>query len=262
MSRLLTPGVLAQRRGIKGPSQIITDGRDWAWYDPSDLSTLAQNSDGTTAVAVGDPVGYAEDKSGNTHLVTGSGTARPVLGQTAGGLYYFDFDGDDDYLQTADDDVSWVGDYLAVAALSADVLRVQQFVSADQVNQLSGSKRKAQLLRSVATGEGSSVAFNDSGTNFSDLSGVTPAANEVFVASARADSSGLECWVNRSSNGSTAITGTLAAMATRLVLGARADIRNYFNGQMFGAVVVNGSSTTAERNQLEDYIASKSGVTL
>ena len=52
-------------RGGFNPLSLFANSEQGAWYDPSDLSTLFQNSDGTTAVAVGDPVGYIADKSGN-----------------------------------------------------------------------------------------------------------------------------------------------------------------------------------------------------
>lgn len=45
------------------PSQLFSEGQQGAWYDPSDLTTLFQDSDGTTPVtADGDPVGMALDK--------------------------------------------------------------------------------------------------------------------------------------------------------------------------------------------------------
>jgi hypothetical protein len=52
-----------------------------AWYDASDLSTLWQNSNGTTAAtALDDPVGRWSDKSGNARHVTQTTNAcRPLL---------------------------------------------------------------------------------------------------------------------------------------------------------------------------------------
>lgn len=62
------------------------------WYDASDLSTLAQNSDGTGAVAVGDPVGRIMDKSGNNrHAIQATAGMRPTLRQDSAGYYYLEF---------------------------------------------------------------------------------------------------------------------------------------------------------------------------
>ena len=93
-----------------------------AWYDPSDLSTMFNDSAGTTPVATpgtvadsANPVGLIQDKSGNGHHASQStSTARPLLsaydGQTLGpgDTYdatgypvYLKFDGTDDGIATA-----------------------------------------------------------------------------------------------------------------------------------------------------------------
>lgn len=50
-------------------------------YDPNDLSTMFQDSAGTTPVtAVGQPVGLIRDKSGrNNHAYQSTSAARPIL---------------------------------------------------------------------------------------------------------------------------------------------------------------------------------------
>ena len=57
---------------------------DGGMYDFNDASTLRQNSNGTTAVGNGDPIGYVEDLSGNgNHLTQPTATARPAWGDYA-----------------------------------------------------------------------------------------------------------------------------------------------------------------------------------
>ena len=52
--------------GVWSPLSLFKSGEQGAWYDPSDISTLFQDSAGTTPVtADGDPVGLMLDKSGN-----------------------------------------------------------------------------------------------------------------------------------------------------------------------------------------------------
>jgi len=67
------------------------------WLDPSDLTTLFQNSNGTGAVAAdNDPVGYIGDKSGNgNHFIEATAAARPIY-KTSAGLSWLAFDGVDD----------------------------------------------------------------------------------------------------------------------------------------------------------------------
>jgi hypothetical protein len=70
-----------------------------SWYDPSDISTLFQDSAGTTPVtAHGDPVGRMLDKSGNgNHLSQATAASRPLY-QVSGAEKYLLFDGIDDAL--------------------------------------------------------------------------------------------------------------------------------------------------------------------
>lgn len=67
-----------------------------AFYDPSDVTTLFQDSAGTTpVVAATDPVGMMQDKTDNDyHIIQATAGARP-LWDGVGGLTY---DGTDDFL--------------------------------------------------------------------------------------------------------------------------------------------------------------------
>ena len=80
------------------PNELFST-TDGVWYDPSDMSTMFQDSAGTIPVtAVGQPVGKVLDKSGNNYHATQPITAaRPTLVQI-NGLYALSFDGIDDYL--------------------------------------------------------------------------------------------------------------------------------------------------------------------
>lgn len=69
------------------------------YYDPSDLSTMFQDSNGLVPVtAHGQPVGMIKDLSGNGfHALQTTPNARPLY-QTDGVLHWLSFDGVDDYL--------------------------------------------------------------------------------------------------------------------------------------------------------------------
>lgn len=62
------------------PIALFLGGSDGGWYDPSDISTLWQDSARTTPVtASGQPVGAMDDKSGNgRHLLQATAAARPT----------------------------------------------------------------------------------------------------------------------------------------------------------------------------------------
>jgi hypothetical protein len=63
------------------PASMFANGEQGVWYDPGDMSTLFQDSAGTTPVtAVEQPVGRILDKSGRgNHAIQATAAARPVL---------------------------------------------------------------------------------------------------------------------------------------------------------------------------------------
>lgn len=63
------------------PLPLFANGEQGAWYDPSDMSTLFQDAEGTTPVtALGQPVGRMLDKSGRgNHITQATAAARPTL---------------------------------------------------------------------------------------------------------------------------------------------------------------------------------------
>lgn len=82
------------------PQSLFAGGVQGAWYDFSDLSTLFQDSAGTTPVtANNDPVGRVLDKSGRgNHLTQATAGSRPLY-KTDGTRHWLEGDGVDDWLQ-------------------------------------------------------------------------------------------------------------------------------------------------------------------
>lgn len=70
-------------------------GERGAWFDPSDLSTMFQDTAGTTPVtATGQKVALLKDKSGNGQdLMQGTSAAQPTLQQDGNGNYNLGFSG-------------------------------------------------------------------------------------------------------------------------------------------------------------------------
>lgn len=75
------------------PSLLFSNGQQGVWYDPSDFSTMFQDTAGTTPVtATGQSVGLIKDKSGNNNnAIQSTSGNRPILQQDASGKYYLDF---------------------------------------------------------------------------------------------------------------------------------------------------------------------------
>lgn len=79
--------------GAFDPSQLFANGETGYWFDFSDLSTMFQDSSGTTPVtADGDLVGYVIDKSGNGYHVSQSTTSKRPTYRTDGVLHWLDFE--------------------------------------------------------------------------------------------------------------------------------------------------------------------------
>jgi hypothetical protein len=97
------PGHIARKQLLATAAPTLADlfagGQQGAWYDPSDLATVWQDSARTTPGAVGSAVGCIDDKSGNgNHAVQATAGSRPIL-RESGGLHYLEFNGSSHFLQ-------------------------------------------------------------------------------------------------------------------------------------------------------------------
>jgi hypothetical protein len=98
----LSLGLSLKRRasGSFDPATLFA-GAAGSFFDVSDLSTVFADTAGTTPASVDGAVARISDKSGNgNHLLQATASLRPLLRQS-GSLYYLEFDGTDDFLQTA-----------------------------------------------------------------------------------------------------------------------------------------------------------------
>jgi hypothetical protein len=79
--------------GAASPADLFAAGELGFWLDPSDITTLFQNSAGTTPVtAAGQPVGYIADKSGRgNHFTQATAADRPIYQVDANGKGYLAF---------------------------------------------------------------------------------------------------------------------------------------------------------------------------
>jgi hypothetical protein len=82
------------------PADLFVGGFAGGWWDPSDLSTMFQDTAATTPVTTNnDPVARINDKSGNgNHLLQATAGKRPLY-KTSGGIHWLEPDGSDDFLR-------------------------------------------------------------------------------------------------------------------------------------------------------------------
>lgn len=211
---------------------LFRDGKQGVWYDPSDKSTLFQDVAGTIPVTKdGDPIGLMKDKSGNGNHATQSVSAARPLYKTDGVLRWFDIDGMDDWFKT---------NYTPSSNWSSHVaLNVKPEVKASFV--FESYQTAANLY--IRTG----------GAYLSPLD--APTANKTT----RTEIVGEYALVTSS----TAVGDNIGTVP--LTIAARhtgTATSFYFSGGIFGLIVINGISSATEITLVEQYLATKSGVTL
>ena len=84
------------------PTDLFASGEQGVYFDPSDITTLFQDSAGTIPVTTaGDPVGKILDKSGRgNHATQSTAGKRPTWQVDPYGYGYLAFDGVDDFMAT------------------------------------------------------------------------------------------------------------------------------------------------------------------
>ena len=230
------------------PAALFAASEQGCWYDPSDMSTLFQDSAGTTPVtAAGQPVGRMLDKSGNgNHVTQATAASRPLLAES-GGLRWLAFDGVNDFLQSATGG-GFGAQEVAIGYMPTGGAGVSRDVLSDRPNDFriaaSGGNAHACVFANVA------------------IAG-TATVGTAIVGGGRVTA--LSGTVTASRNGVDGTTAAASATAPAVGYGiARAEggAAGHFPGNIYGLVWTNRVWTTQERSDTNSYLASKSGVTL
>ena len=257
-------GATLFKRAVMGsrgfsPSALFANGEEGGWYDPSKLSSMKQNSDGTVDAVVDSPVGYIEDQSGNGNTaIQATSDKRPTLRQ-AGSLYYLEFDGANDCLATSAIDFTG-GDQMSVFAGAAKTASTNQVV--------------AELSSSISSNNGSFRLFGSptiwrytsKGTNLVNGTASDYGIPSTSVLSGTSDISADQLTFNVDGDqeaNPTSDQGTGNYGNHAINIGSRNNGASLpLNGHIYGLVVRNTVSTADEIASMESYMATKSGVTL
>jgi hypothetical protein len=235
------------RRLLWAPSLLFAPGQAGVWFDPSDLSSMFQDSAGTTPAAVNSPVGKINDKSGNgNHATQATAAARPMLRQDGDGYYYLEFDGTDDALLSSTFTIA-----TPVERISA--LRQVAYTSGDFI--YAGSTSTGGLrLGQIGTSPALNIRSSGVGPSTSDL---PVAVNGILTE--RFDGSSSRIAVN---TGSYATGDTGTTTADRLVIGRDAGGTVFSSIRLYGVVMRAGTLTDGQMTGLRCWLAAKAGVTL
>lgn len=250
------------------PLSLFAQGQQGVWYDPSDFSTMFQDSAGTTPVtAVGQPVGKLLDKSGRAnHAIQATAANRPVLQQDANGMYYLAFNGTNSTLATAANvDLSGT----AQVSVFAGVYKASDAAVAiiTELSATSAGNAGAFYVSAPNTSAAGNYGFATHGIGVSATQSATPfAAPIASVLSAVFDNnqatSALQVVprVNGATPTLAVLTGPTSAGnfgSYPLYIGARAGTSLFFNGRMYPLIVRGASSNGQEIVSAENWVNGK-----
>lgn len=244
------------------PAALFAGGEEGGWYDPSDLSTLWQDSAGTTPSAVDSPVGKLDDKSGNgNHLTQATASACPIL-RSDGSLFWLEFDGVDDYLWCVGAEL-----YNAGAATIVGAVRGEGQVQNTLFGEFSSSSG-TPFYNIITTADTTGGLYlwlrSDAATSILNSSGghVQPAflnnTNKIFTF----DDDGSTARM-RTDRGAWGVQAYARAPTTlnKTALGAMSRVfaDNFTSMRYFGHVGIGRKLADAETISVENWLAARQG---
>lgn len=253
--------------GVWTPVQLFAAGGQGVWYDPSDLSTLWQDTAGTVPVtADGDSVARVDDKSGGgKHLIQASGPSIPKY-KTDGTLRWLLFDGTDDSYGTSEAVDLSASDQMTACAgvLKASEAALGAIV---EFSPTPGANNGAFNLFGPRAGTGGSYSYQSKGTVAVDAiwASVAAVAPNTSVLTGLSDISADYARLRVNGVQQAEVTtdqGTGNFGNYTLFVGRRNNTSLPFNGRMFSIVVINRVLSGAELAQLETYSGAKTGLVL
>ena len=255
----------ASTKNVFTPLQLFAAGEQGAWYDPSDFSTMFQDSAGTTPVtAVEQPVGLIQDKSGRgNHASQSTAASRPVLKQDGNGKYYLFFDGVDDSLATGSIDPGAVDKAQVFAG-------VRKLSDADQgmlaeLSVSSTANNGAFFMLAPNTALTGNYGFRSKGTiAVSPSSAASYAAPITNVLTGIGDISGDNAILRVNASQVAQLTtdqGTGNFLAYPLYIGRRASSTLPFNGHLYSLIVRFSAANLSDAQiaSTENYVNNLTG---
>lgn len=245
------------------PARLFTSAEAGAWYDPSDLSTLWQDTAGTSPVtADGQAVARIDDKSGNGHHLTQATAANRPLYKTAGGIHWLEFDGTNDALSVVAAGLRLVGDLTLSAGIYKNggsswgpMLVCEETAGANMPYEWRLSNSATVVEPQFLSADAASGAISSTST-------VTGAFATPLVIGARRDvGATIEHSVNKTRAGA-AYTQVPAGGTSTFVMGSRTALDIFLAGRIYGAVIHGSTLSDTDLSRLETWLGTKSGLTL
>jgi hypothetical protein len=225
------------------------------WYDSADLASMAQNADGTGAVAAGDQVGYWKDKSLTAAHVTQSIAAnRPTLTASAvNGRAALVFDGSNDTLSRSS--------YTAQSSL-AGLTRIAVFSSSSTFQMMSRCNPDSsdEAFYKVGGATFRSTVSVTNGVSTTDLGASVPLAVYASVFDGAGPSMTL---LQNNATLTTSAVGTLPATTgsgtSTLWIGSNVGANLFNNGPIAEYIIYNRGLLSTEVTAVYEYLRKKWG---
>jgi hypothetical protein len=237
------------------PAALFAAGEKGAWYDPSDLSSMRQDSNGTVPAALDSPVGLLIDKSGSG-LDQGQAVAarRPML-RFDGARHYLEFDGTDDILERGGMLVQANGSVTCAAAVRRTAAGAFPYITGNT------GDNGFSLLYSGSSGIPRGY-IGTSGGNVGATSAVPVAdgADHVLKLVLDRPALGLTLFENGEERISAAAVDSNLTEGAVNYLGGHGGNGVYFPGRLYGFVIISRLLTTQETRRLEACLAAKAGI--
>lgn len=273
------------------PASLFANGEPGVWYDPSDLTTLFQDSVGTTPITTpGQTVGMMLDKSGRgNHATQATLAQRPIYGinpitGTRNLLTYTEqFDNAvwskaqatvsantavapdgtttaDSILDTAVSNIHYCAQDITSLAPSGKTYTVSAYAKANTINYMTLG------ISDISSGTLYAVAVFNLSTGAVSTSGAAGTSYSVVSSSVSAVGNGwYRCVVTVVAGTSvTFLRGVLAPNKTGVITGSAGGLESYLgNGSGFyawGAQLELGSTATAYQKVVSQYEVTQAGV--
>jgi len=236
-------------------ASLFAGGTDGAWYDPSDLTALFQDSAGTTPVTTaGQPVGLMLDKSGNGNHATQAISAKRPIYTEGGGLAWLAFDGVDDAMEIQNAAFSFTGDQSVWVAAAHDT------GNGEYIYLMGGNDDKGFLF--VTLGRTVRMRFIPVTSATSVVSTSVIDTSPIVFGGAWDRSSGDVSLRENGVEYTASKTPADVTVPVVTLLGGGNPKGASWDGNIYGAVIVNNLTTASETGEVEAYLAGKAGVTL
>jgi hypothetical protein len=252
--------------GAFSPADLFANGEQGVWYDPSDFSTMFQDSAGTIPVtAVGQPVGKILDKSGNdNHIDQPTAARRPLLQQDGNGKYYLSADGVDEWMTSSSIPLAGLTKFSAFHGVTNLATSGWLTLYLTGTASFAAGTFGEQMPRNGQNGM--SVAQGDVDSDYVSAQHTGTTAGVPYIKSALYDltvaTRTIVTRINGTENGigNRAVIGTLSSKVLQLFAnGAGGEPASCY---LYYLIIRGASSTAQEVADTETWGANKTGVTL